>query len=199
MMPNQFPRSSVRERKPVNYHTMVAGTGEVSASMDYGEVSGSNARVLSKTKSGSKDSKMGMEEIFQLLRGHQSIQLFLEPLNPNHPKFNDVRGDFINLTNIELNFRSNKYQSPLQLANDFRKMWNIGFKLYANEPEKYSQVIEIQQYFEQIFPEFESRQILQGYSHGDLSNASSSKFPKKVGAKISQTQNELKDLKKQHD
>jgi hypothetical protein len=32
-----------------------------------------------------------------------------------------------------------------------------------------------------------------------LSNASSSKFPKKVGTKIAQTQNELKDLKKQHD
>lgn len=179
---------------------MVAGTGEISASMDYGEVSGSNARVLSKSKSGGKDPKMGMEEMFQLLRGHQSIQLFLEPLNPNHPKFNEIRSDFINLTNIELNFRSNKYQSPLALANDLRRMWSLGFKLYANEPDKYTQVLEIQQYFENIFPEFENKQTTSTYGAIDSANTSSSKFPnKKVNQKISQMQNDLKDLKKQHD
>jgi hypothetical protein len=33
-------RISAREKRPVNYNSMAAGTGEISASMDYGEVSG---------------------------------------------------------------------------------------------------------------------------------------------------------------
>lgn len=33
-------RQSAREKRPVNYNSIVAGTGELSASMDYGEVSG---------------------------------------------------------------------------------------------------------------------------------------------------------------
>lgn len=35
-------RQSAREKRPVNYTSIVAGTGELSASMDYGEVSGQN-------------------------------------------------------------------------------------------------------------------------------------------------------------
>lgn len=33
-------RISAREKRPVNYNSMAAGTGEISASMDYGEFSG---------------------------------------------------------------------------------------------------------------------------------------------------------------
>lgn len=34
----------MREKKAVNYNNMLAGTGIVSDSMDYGEVSGTNNR-----------------------------------------------------------------------------------------------------------------------------------------------------------
>jgi hypothetical protein len=72
------------------------------------------------------------------LRGSGSVNLFLEPLDPNHPRFQEVSKDFINLNNIELNFRSGKYQSTFQLGNDFRKMWINAYKLYSDDPEKYS-------------------------------------------------------------
>ena len=44
-------RISAREKRPVNYNSMAAGTGELSASMDYGEVSGQNQRAGSKKPS----------------------------------------------------------------------------------------------------------------------------------------------------
>ena len=78
------------------------------------------------------------------MRGLPSVQLFLEPLDPSHPRFAEVSKDFINLHMIELNFRSGKYQSTFQLGNDFRKMWINAFKLYADDPEKYAQTSEIQ-------------------------------------------------------
>jgi hypothetical protein len=40
MKPGQ--RVSDRSKKPVNYTSLAAGTGDASASMDYGEVSGIN-------------------------------------------------------------------------------------------------------------------------------------------------------------
>lgn len=109
------PRISAREKRPVNYNSMAQGTGEISASMDYGEVSGLNSRALQKkpsTSSGQpnpKDIRQRCEHVFQLLRCHPSIHLFVEPLDPNHPRFNEVSRDFINLHMIELNFRSGKY------------------------------------------------------------------------------------------
>jgi hypothetical protein len=39
-------RVSTRDKRPVNYNSMAAGTGEISASMDYAEVSGQNARAM---------------------------------------------------------------------------------------------------------------------------------------------------------
>ena len=53
--------------------------------------------------------KSRCEQVFTLLRCHPSVALFLEPLDPNHPKFLEVSKDFINLNMIELNFRAGKY------------------------------------------------------------------------------------------
>jgi hypothetical protein len=44
-------RISARDKKPIDYGQMAAGTGDISASMDYGEVSGQNARVVQKKTS----------------------------------------------------------------------------------------------------------------------------------------------------
>lgn len=49
--------------------------------------------------------------MFQLLKCHASVGLFLQTLDPNHPKFNELVKDFINLNSIELNFKQGKYQS----------------------------------------------------------------------------------------
>lgn len=137
-------RISAREKRPVNYNSMAQGTGEHNASMDYGEVSGLNSRALQKKVStgnvlnNPKDIRQKCEHVFQLLRCHPSIHLFVQPLDPSHPKFNEVSRDYINLHMIELNFRSGKYQSTFQLGLDIRKMWTLAYKLYSDDPDKYS-------------------------------------------------------------
>ena len=156
-------RTSQRAKPPVNYNSMAAGTGELSASMDYGEVSG--ARAVQKkiapisTQLSPKDVRQKCEQVFQLLRCHPSVQLFLEPLDPTHPKFNELQGEFINIHKIELNFRSGKYQSTFQLGNDVRKMWLLAYKLFQDEPEKIQKTQEIQQYFDKIFVDLENKSL----------------------------------------
>jgi hypothetical protein len=105
-------RQSLRDKRIVNYNSMASGTGEISASMDYGEVSGQSRAVQKKTNlMNPKDVKQKCEGVFQLLRCHPSVSLFLEPLDPTHPRFNELQGEFINLHKIELNFRSGKYNT----------------------------------------------------------------------------------------
>lgn len=41
-------RISERAKKPVSYSSLVHGTGDVSASMDYGEISGANRSMQRK-------------------------------------------------------------------------------------------------------------------------------------------------------
>lgn len=83
-----------------------------------------------------KDVREKCEGVFRLLNCHPSVSLFLEPLDPSHPRFDELQNEFINLHKIELNFRSGKYQSTFQLGNDIRKMWILAYKLYADDPEK---------------------------------------------------------------
>jgi hypothetical protein len=61
----------------------------------------------------------------------------VEPLDPKHPRFDEIIKDFINLHMIEINFRSGKYPSTFNLGYDIRKMWSTAFKLYSGDPEKY--------------------------------------------------------------
>lgn len=90
---------------------MEKGTGAVSDGLDY-DISGSRAAVQKRPNQvNPKDIKQKVEQVFQLLRCHSGVQLFLEPLDPAHPKFNELQADFINLNKIELNFRSGKYIS----------------------------------------------------------------------------------------
>jgi hypothetical protein len=60
----------------------------------------------------------------------------------------ELQGEFINLHKIELNFRSNKYATTFQLGLDVRKMWNLGYKLFQDDPEKIAKTTAIQQYFD---------------------------------------------------
>lgn len=90
---------------------MNIGAEAVNSNMDYNEVSGSN-RAIKKSSSqqvNPKEIKQRCEQIFSLLKGHPSVYLFLEPLDPNHPKFNEISKDFINLQMIELNFKQGYY------------------------------------------------------------------------------------------
>eukprot|EP00347_Sterkiella_histriomuscorum_P022025 403331949 len=155
-------RISAREKRPVNYNSMAAGTGEISASMDYGEVSGQNQRAVQK-KPGNlnnpKEVKQRCETLFQTLKCHPSISLFLSPLEISHPRFAEIQPDFINLHKIELNFQQGKYNSTFNLGNDFRKMWQVGLKLYAEDPIKINKIHEIQIYFDQIFQELENKPL----------------------------------------
>lgn len=159
-------RISAREKRPVDYNRIIQGTGELSASMDYGEFSGTNSKALQKKVSTSstsqvnpKDIRQRCEHVFQLLRCHPSIHLFVEPLDPNHPKFNEVVKDFINLHMIELNFRSGKYTSTFHLGLDIRKMWATAYKLYIDDPEKYQKTQDINQYFEKIFADLDNKPL----------------------------------------
>jgi hypothetical protein len=79
---------------------------------------------------------------------HGSVSLFLEPLDPNHPRFNELKDDFINLHKIQLKFRENKYQSTFHLGLDFRKMWKNARKLYEYDPDKINKIEQIQNYFD---------------------------------------------------
>lgn len=54
----------MREKKAVNYNNMLAGTGQISDSMDYGEVSGTNSRLNMK-KMGGNFNNMGMQMMGQ--------------------------------------------------------------------------------------------------------------------------------------
>lgn len=130
--------------------------------MDYGEVSGINQRAVQKKQSltNPKDVRQKCEQIFQLLNCHGSISLFLEPLDPNHPRFNELQNEFINFHRIQLNFRNNKYQNTFQLGIDFRNMWKLGYKLFADDPEKIQKTQQIQQYFDQIFAEVDNKSLI---------------------------------------
>ena len=154
-------RISARDKRPVNYNTMAAGTGELSASMDYGEVSGTNARNIQRKSNpmNPKDIKSKCELVFQSLRTHPSVYLFLEPLDPSNPRFNELQAEFINLHKIELNLRSGKYQTTFQLSNDVRKMWFLAYKLYQDDPEKIVKTQSIQTYFDNIFAELENKSL----------------------------------------
>lgn len=72
-------RISGRERKHVNYNSMAAGTGELSASMDYNEVSGLNQKPgLKKPQNLSpKSVKAKISSLINGLKNHPSISLFL--------------------------------------------------------------------------------------------------------------------------
>lgn len=104
---------------------------------DYQEVSGANNKSMIKkqpSQNQSKDIRQRCEQIFQLLKCHENIELFLKSLDPNHPKFKELMKDFINLNSIELNFKQGKYQSTFQLGVDFRKMFTNAFRQYAEDP-----------------------------------------------------------------
>jgi hypothetical protein len=90
---------------------MAHGTGE--ARIGLGEYGDTGNRALQKKSSltDPKEVRLKVEHILSLLRCHKSAQLFLDPLDPNHPKYNELQADFINLIKIELNFRSGKYSS----------------------------------------------------------------------------------------
>ena len=39
-------------------------------------------------------------------------------------------------------------------------MWSNAFKLYVDDPEKYSQTLEIQQYFEKLFADLDNKPLV---------------------------------------
>jgi len=38
-------------------------------------------------------------------------------------------------------------------------MWTLAYKLYSDDPEKYSKTQEIQQYFEKIFADLDNKPL----------------------------------------
>jgi hypothetical protein len=118
---------------------MAQGTGEHSASLDYGEANNLIGRGIKGGKpqpsTSLKEVKQNCEKIFKLLTCHPSGYLFIQPLDPANPRYQQVSKDFINLNMIELNFRNSKYENTFKLEQDFRKMINIAFSLYQDQPE----------------------------------------------------------------
>ena len=56
-------RISQRVKQPVNYNSMAQGTSEISANMDYQEVSGLNSRALQKKNSTTQASTNNTNDI----------------------------------------------------------------------------------------------------------------------------------------
>ena len=83
-----------------------------------------------------------------MLKCHPAISLFLQPLDPAHPRYHELKDNFINLNKIELNMLNNKYSSTFHLGLDFRKMWKNSMKLYIDDPEKINKIQQIQTYFD---------------------------------------------------
>jgi hypothetical protein len=88
----------------VDYSSLAAGTGEISANMDYNPRN-SAAKKQPTPPANYKEIRQRVENIFNLLKGHPCGHLFLEPLDPNHPKFSEIQNGFINLHTIENNYR----------------------------------------------------------------------------------------------
>jgi hypothetical protein len=84
----------------------------------------------------------------------------MQPLEVTHPKFEELKKDFINLNSIQLKFKQGLYTSTFALGLDIRKMWTTAFKLFADDPDKYSQTQQIQQYFEQIFVDIDNKSLV---------------------------------------
>ena len=127
--------------------------------MDYNPINASSQKKPQSAPANYKDIRQRVEGIFNLLRSHPSGHIFLDPLDPTHPKFSEIQNEFINLHKIENNFRQGKYPSTFQLGHDIRKMWAQGFKLYERDPENYNKVQNIQKYFEDIFQEIENKPL----------------------------------------
>jgi hypothetical protein len=83
-----------------------------------------------------QSTKEKCETIMDMLKGHPNISHFFNPLDPMHPKFLELSREFINFNHIEVKFKKNEYNDTISLGNDIRKMWNCGFKLFENEPER---------------------------------------------------------------
>ena len=64
---------------------------------NFGGAIKANARKNIPSNSNIKDVQNGCEKVFQLLRSHPSAYLFLMPLSPDDPKFNELSSEFINL------------------------------------------------------------------------------------------------------
>ena len=93
----------------------------------------------------------------------------MQPLDPGHPRFNELAKEFTNLNSIMINFRQGKYPTTFQLGIDIEKMWSIFFKLYSEEPEKYGKIQEIRKYFEKVFVDLQNKPLT-------MSSAASSSF-----------------------
>lgn len=52
------------------------------------------------------------------------------------------------MNKIELNFKMNKYSNTFQVGSDFRKMWNVNYKLHAEDPDKVQKIKDMQSYFD---------------------------------------------------
>jgi hypothetical protein len=126
----------------VDYSSLAAGTGDISANMDYNPRN-SIQKKQSNPPANYKDTRQRIENIFSLLEGHPSCYLFIAPLDPTHPKFAEIQNGFINMNTIKNNFRQCRYSTTFQLSHDIRKMWTQGFKLYERDPETYSKVQDI--------------------------------------------------------
>jgi hypothetical protein len=65
--------------------------------------------------------KMG--DVFETMKKEPSAHLFNQPLNTNHPMYEEVKGNYMTLTMLDLHFKiGNKYKNTDDLATDFRNM-----------------------------------------------------------------------------
>ena len=64
------------------------------------------------------------------MKKHQNSHIFNQPLDMNHPMYNDVKGEYVTLSMMELHFKiGNKYFNTDQIANEFRNMIMCKFKM----------------------------------------------------------------------
>lgn len=152
-----------RNKKPVDYGKMVNGQGGVSDSMDYNEVSGvnNNLRQQKKSNANPRETKQKCEQIFNLLFSHQGASLFVETLNLNHPKFNELSKDYVNLNKIQLKFRQGQYKNTFEMCSEIRKMGLIVYKMCGDDQIKYNQCRDFLSYFEELYTDIANKPLVE--------------------------------------
>ncbi len=148
-------RTSTRVRPNINYTTLAAGTGEISANMDYNEVSQANAV---KNQQGKKQGLKINTDVYKkcgdfLKKIRESNQLLV--LYAASQQIQEFAQHLESLNQFERNLQDKQYQTTHQLSNDFLKLIQNLIKAGGTDKMLHEKVLEFQIFEEQQFHEMQ--------------------------------------------
>lgn len=138
------PRKSERDKKPISYDKLIRGVD-------------SDDNDLRDSKKNDKRNVLEVHkrvmDLLQTMNKHEAASLFNQTLDVNHPLYTEVKSEFTTLGMMDLKFKiGNKYQTTDEIAQEFRKMIMIKFRIILDaEPNTYNLIESFRQQFEQEF------------------------------------------------